>query len=104
MKDLIASDIKRVFLNTAEFSDVHNVNGTKMPIQIDSNEQIERRTRNEGLGTYRNEKLLFVSADDFGAMPRQGSLLILDGKTYTVSDAIDEGGVYSITIEANRGR
>ena len=40
-KDMIAADVHAVFLNTEEFSDLHNINGKDMPVQEDSNEQIE---------------------------------------------------------------
>ena len=53
-------------------------------------------------GVYMNQKLIYVAASDFGPMPKQGSILNLDGKVYRVADAVDEYGVYSITIEANR--
>ena len=59
-------------------------------------------------GIYLNHKLIYVSAEHYkkapgrSGMPKQGSVLTLDGKIYRVADAIDEGGVYSITLEANR--
>ena len=105
-KDMVARDVKGVFLNTLEFSDIHNVNGVEMPVQIDGNEQIERQKRQTEVaeGIFVNQKLIYVAAEDFGALPRIESVLKLDGKTYRVADAIDEDGIYSITIEANRGR
>jgi len=105
-KEIIAQDVHKTFLNLEEFSDIHNVNGKDMPVQIDSNEQIEREKRmNQNLdGVYLNQKLIYVAASDFGPLPRQDSILKLDGRTYRVADAIDEYGVYSITIEANRAR
>ena len=105
-KDMIAADVKGVFLNVDEFSDIHVVNGKEMPAQVDTNEQIEREKRmNQNAdGVYLNQKLIYVAASDFGELPRQGSILKLDKETYRVSDAIDEDGIYSITIEANRGR
>lgn len=103
-KDIIAEDVHRIFLNIEEFSDTHTINGKEMPCQIDTNEQIEREKRmgQHVDGVYMNQKLIYVAASDFGAMPKQGSLLKLDGKTYRVADAVDEYGIYSITIEANR--
>lgn len=103
-KEMIAHDVKEVFLNVDEFSDMHMVNGTEMAVQIDDNEQIEREKRfaQNMDGIYVNQKLIYVSAEDFGPMPKQGSLFRLDKKTYTVADAIGEDGVYSITLEANR--
>ena len=38
-------------------------------------------------------------------LPKLAEMMIkLDGKMYTVVDATDEGGVYTITLEANRSR
>ncbi len=103
-KDVIKADVHKVFLNVEEFSDTHVINGVEMPVQIDSNEQIEREKRfNQNMdGIYKNQKLIYVSASDFGPMPKQGSILTMDKRTYRVADAIDEGGIYSITLEANR--
>lgn len=103
-KDIIASDIHQTFLNTEEFSDMHTVNGKEMAVQIDSNEQIEREKRfaQNMDGLYLNQKLIYVAASDYGPLPKQGSIISLDGRTYRVADAIDEYGVYSITLEANR--
>lgn len=105
-KEAIAADVHDVFMNADEFSDMHMVNGVRMPVQIDSNEQIEREKRmNQHMdGIYKNQKLIYVAASDFGNLPAQGSKLILDGKMHTVSDAVSEAGIYSITIEANKGR
>lgn len=103
-KDVIKADVHKVFLNVEEFSDTHVINGVEMPVQIDSNEQIEREKRfNQNMdGIYKNQKLIYVAASDFGPMPKQGSILTMDKRTYRVADAIDEGDIYSITLEANR--
>ena len=103
-KEAVASDVHEVFLNTDEFSDTHMVNGVEMAVQIDDNEQIEREKRfNQNMdGVFTNQKLIYVAADDFGPLPKQGTILRLDSRTYTVADAIAEDGVYSITLEANR--
>ena len=91
-------------MNTDEFSETHTINGKEMPVQIDSNEQIEREKRmNQNMdGIYKNQKLIYVSAEDFGALPKQGAMLNMDGRMYKVEDAIHEDGVYSITLGANR--
>ena len=110
IKDIISEDVHTTFMNPDEFSDLHVLNGVKVPVQIDSNEQIEREKRfNQHMdGIYLNQKLIYVSAEDYrkapgrSGMPKQGSVLTLDGKIYRVADAIDEGGIFSITLEANR--
>ena len=103
-KEIIANDIHQTFLNPDEFSDIHKVNGKEMPIQIDTNEQIEREKRmnQNSDGIYATQKVIYVAASDFGAMLKQGAVRNLDGKIYRVADAVDEYGIYSITIEANR--
>lgn len=103
-KDIIKADVHNVFLNLEEFADTHTVNGTDMAILIDNNEQIEREKRNNQNmdGIFTNQRLIYVAASDFGPLPKQGSLLTLDKRTFRVADAIDEDGIYSITLEANR--
>ena len=103
-KDIIAADVHRTFLNIDEFSDLHTINGKEMPCQVDSNEQIEREKRfNQHMdGVYLNQKLIYVASSDYGALPKQGSLITMDGRKYLVADAIEEDGVYSITLDATR--
>lgn len=103
-KEIVKNDVRQVFMNTDEFSETHTINGKEMPVQIDSNEQIEREKRmNQNMdGIYKNQKLIYVSAEDFGALPKQGAMLNMDGRMYKVEDAIHEDGVYSITLGANR--
>lgn len=105
-KELISSDIDNVFLNVNEFSEVHLVNGKDMPVMIDNNELIERKKKEkENMdGIYANQKLIYVAASDFGSLPKQGTVLMMDNRTYRVEEAVSEGGVYSITIGANKGR
>lgn len=101
-KDVIASDVHDTFMNADEFSDMHDLNGKMMPVQVDSNEQIEREKRfNQHMdGIYKNQKLIYVAATDYGPMPKQGSLIQFDKRPYKVADAISEDGIYSITLEA----
>lgn len=109
-KDIIAEDVHGVFMNPEEFSDMHTLNGVPMPVQIDSNEQLEREKRlNQNMdGIYLQQKLIYVAEEDYkkvpgkSGLPKQGSVLSLDGKVYKVADAIDECGIYSITLEANK--
>ena len=103
-KDVIASDVHDTFMRSDEFSDIHTINGVEMPVQVDSNEQIEREKRfNQHMdGIYKNQKLIYVAATDYGPMPKQGTLIKFDGKPYKVADAISEDGIYSLTLEANR--
>ena len=99
-KDVIASDVHDTFMNADEFSDMHEINGKMMPVQVDSNEQIEREKRsNQHMdGIYKNQKLIYVAATDYGPMPKQGSLIQFDKRPYKVADAISEDIVPDHTV------
>ncbi len=104
LKELVMEDIEGSFLNPKEFGEVHMVNGLEMLIIMDGNEMIERekRTSNHVEGTFRKQILFFVAAKDFGALPAIGREISVDGKKYRVTDAVFEGGMYSISAEAMR--
>ena len=107
-KEQIAKDNQNIFLNLDEFGEIHLVNDKKMPVLIDSYEQIDREKRYQfrhslyADGVYLKEILIYVKASDFGGLPKVKSIVKLDGRSYTVSDAINEDGIYSISLEANK--
>lgn len=107
-KELVEQDNRTVFMNLDEFADIHVINGKEMPCIIDNNEMIDREKRYQykrslyADGVYLKEVLLYVKAEDFGPLPAVGRSLTLDKKSYIISDAIDEGGIYSISLEANK--
>lgn len=103
-KEAFEEDIKNVFFNLDEFSETRKINGVEMQVQIDDIEQIKREKKmNQNMdGIYVNQKMIYVAAEDFGPLPKQGSLLTMDKRTFKVKEAVEEGGVYSITIEAAR--
>lgn len=107
-KDQIALDNQTVFMNEDEFSERHLVNGVEMPCIIDNNEMIDREKRYQykrslyADGVYISSKLIYVMAKDFGPLPATGRIVTLDKKSYIVSDAINEDGIYSLYLEANK--
>ena len=103
-KAAIESDVSAVFFDLEEFADTHEVDGKNIPAMIDDMEHVnrEKRFKSHMDGIHARQVLLYVSAADFGPLPAQGRLLTLDGRRYSVVDATDEGGVYAISLEANR--
>lgn len=107
-KDQIARDNRTVFMNLDEFPDEHTINGKTMTVMFDNNEMIDREKRYQykkslyADGVYLKEVLIYVLAEEFGALPAVGRTLVLDGKTYIISDAINEDGIYSLSLEANK--
>lgn len=106
-KQVMDRDVDETFLNVAEFADLHYIDGNNVPALIDDMENIEREKRMKSNmdGIHARQVLLYVKASVFpSGLPAQKRLIKLDGKMYTVVDATDEGGVYTITLEANRSR
>lgn len=102
-KDIIRNDID-LFVNQDEFADMHLIDGKKMPVMIDNNEQVEREKRmtQHMDGIYKKQMLIYVKKSDYGVLPAIGKILNLDGRVYKIMDAIDEDGIFSISLEANR--
>ena len=105
-KEIMQRDVKSVFFNEMEFADRHMVDDAEMVAMIDDMENIDREKKMKSNmdGIYARQILLYVQASDFGGLPAQGRLLRLDGRKYIVVDAVDECGVYTITLEANKSR
>lgn len=105
-KQVMQNDIDRTFFNEEEFSDKHTIDGVPMTVMVDDMEHIEREKRMKSKmdGIYARQILIYVKASEFGPLPAQGRLLTLDKKRYIVVDSTDEGGVYTITLEANKSR
>ena len=103
-KELLRRDVDEIFFNEDEYSEVHDIDGEKMTAMIDDMEHVEREKKMKSNmdGIHARQILLYVKAHEFGALPAQGRILKLDGRRYTVLDTVDEGSVYTITLEANR--
>lgn len=107
-KEQIAADNKNVFMNELEFSEEHIINEKKIPCIIDGYELMERRKKYQYRSKFYTEKigikeiLIYVRAEDFGALPSTGRQLMFDGKPYIISDAINEDGIYCISLEMNK--
>ena len=107
-KEQSALDNRTVFMNFDEFAEKHLINGTEMLCLVDNNEMIDREKRYQykrslyADGVYIKALLIYVKAEDFGPLPATGRAVTFDKKSYIVSDAIDEDGIYSLYLEANK--
>ena len=104
-KEAIREDISAVFMNIDEFGAMHDLNGKQKPMIVDNNELIERskKAKSDMDGVNVKTTLIFIKARDYGGgLPPVGYAITLDGVSYRVTDAMNEDGVYSIHLEANR--
>lgn len=104
-KEAARKDLANTFLSLTEFADLHKINGKEMPVIVDENELIEREKRMKSNmdGIYARTILIYVRGVDFGLLPAIRSKVRLDEKEYLVQEAVNEYGVYSITLEMNKG-
>lgn len=102
-KNIIQMDIKTTFLNPQEYGEPHIVDGEELCIIIDEIELVDREQKIKELaeGLHVKQLLFYVSEEDYGPLPLIHRRLELDGYYYTVTDAISEGGIHSISLEAN---
>lgn len=102
LKEMLAEDIKEVYMNLEEFGEMHTIGGREMPVIIDEMELTERskkqveKGRIEGI--YKRQILLYVAQKDFGMLPAIGATLRVDRSNWRVADVSNEGGIYSITL------
>lgn len=109
-KDVIKKDIRNVFMNFEEFGELHKLNGKECLVIIDENELTEREKKIKNSGEmngvkgrlYRKQLLFYIAAENFGKLPAPGKQLNFDGKEYIITEADDEGGIYSVSLEAIR--
>lgn len=103
-QEMLSQDIKDIFLNPEEFGETHLVDGKEMVVILDDNELVERNDKVKTLaeGLHERRLLMYVSEEDFGPEPLIGRRLRLDGEYFTVSDVSCEGGMYAVSLEANR--
>lgn len=107
LREIIRDDLDGVFFDMEEFAERHTVNGKEMSVIFDENELLERkkegRTGSHFDGAYLATAMLYVKAGEYGPRPKVGSVLVIDEKkVYRVTEAVDECGVYSIALEANK--
>lgn len=103
-KDILFQDIKRTLLNPEEFGEVHTIDGKRMVVSVDGMEVVERAKKQAEQGridgVFKQQIIIYVARSDFGSLPAVGRILNFDKVNYRVIDAIDEVGIYSITLEA----
>lgn len=107
LREVIRDDLADVFFDMEEFAELHTVNGKEMSVIFDENELLERKKEGRAGshfdGAYLATAMLYVKAGEYGPRPKVGSVLVIDEKkVYRVTEAVDECGVYSIALEANK--
>lgn len=99
LKDLIASDIDDVFINTDDFCDAHTIEGKTINCSID-NDEMARLRGGEEFGVGESVLRIFAKTSDLldaGLVYKgYGSHIEVDGRIYTVTDWIENMGMTEV--------
>lgn len=101
-KEQARNDLDRIFLNDLEFAEVKEIDSTPMRVVIDDHSLVARGGAEHTDGIYSAQLLVYVSAAEYGARPKQGKLLNLSGRDYRIVKVEEDMGLYTFTLEANR--
>ncbi len=101
-KDDIAEDIHSVFLVEDEFAEKHMIDGKEMLANIDEVKTQRHNNNDQEWGNLKKKKksiILYVAGKDFGRLPAANRILVLDGRNYLVQDAVNDNGMFILTLE-----
>ncbi len=97
LKDQIINDIQGVFLDSDEFGDTHNIDGTDKTVIVDD-DLLEQKKMQHDL--YQAELLFHIASSDIDK-PEPGQSMLFDDKSYRVLSAIENDGMYTVTLHRN---
>lgn len=104
-KAMLEKDLENTFFNDSEFSDQHTIDGKEMSVLFDKSELLKRDPSGtkDSDGLYTDSLLIFVPVKEFGAKPKFGRQINLDGKRFYKIQNVDvQDGMYVLTLEAFR--
>lgn len=83
-KDILASDIDKVFLNATEFAEIHTIDDEEITCMLDEDKSSPNKTD----GVYNMRRRLFVSQESLGYRPEPEQKIKLDDDYYYVVDCL----------------
>jgi hypothetical protein len=96
-KDVLAADMKTVFLNTKEFAEIHKIDGEEITCILDEDKSSQNKTD----GVYNMRRRLFVSLEALGYRPEPKQKIKIDNDFYYVVDCIDND-MLEVMLEARQ--
>ena len=97
-KDLVSSDIKKVFLNTDEFAEILTYNGVDIPVMQDKEQLIKKQIN----GQIEGNNLIFAAVSDFDTAPNVGDAVKFNNRKAQISDITEDDGMYEIILLESR--
>ena len=108
LKDRIAADRSRVFMQENHFAEWHTWNGVKFLCVVDEDTALKRKNNNVNDISWDNNTrsiLLHTPLKDFpGGEPEPNTQVIFDRKTMTVLSVVNNMGMLDIQLTARDPR
>lgn len=108
-RDFAILDADNVFFNLDEFGETHSIDGREMPAvyEIDSilpyaSHWEAGAKQNFDNGLYNGSEILYVRVSDYGAKPKSGKAINIDGGMRYIKQCEEEIGVYRMTLQRHR--
>ena len=100
-KDILASDIEKVFLNTDEYADTVRINGKKIEVVVD-NEKLKNQSNLHELDGLIGDIFYYVSKakwlNTFKRLPVANDAQEFNKTVCTVMDVAETNGMLGITL------
>lgn len=100
-KEQIRKDLDAVFLNLNEFAELHRVEGTEIPVVVDS-DQLNKLKKGQIIGMIEADMLLMGREADFPANLEPGRLLNVDGREMLIVNSGLDMGLVEVALSQNR--
>lgn len=100
-KEQLKQDIKDIFFDLDIFAEIHNVNGTDMPVVINNEalKEISATQKEHTDGLFIDGILFYVSMEELKALPSVGNVFHFDDEIYRVVSVNNNDGVAEIVLE-----
>lgn len=96
-RDMVASDVKNVFLDINTFGEIHRVEGKDIPIVISNDELVKRQGGND-LAVAESGTLFYANAEDLPPRRSPNQNLNVDGRECIIDAWQVEEGVAIIVL------
>lgn len=99
-KDMVASDIKAVFIDFDFFGETHIVEGQSIVIVID-NDTLKEKQGGQDLAVAESGSLFYAHVEDLPDRRPAGESLNIDGRECLIDDWSEDMGVATIALREN---
>lgn len=99
-KEMVAQDIKSVFLDFETFGEKHVVEGKEIIIVID-NDTLKEKQGGQDLAVAESASLFYAHVEDLPKRRPAGECLNIDGRECTIDDWAEDMGIATIALRQN---